>query len=225
MKIILGERWPIVHPRAGVGILIMTGLDNPKSDTTIEQSKRALEANLRERFSAGGKAAIRALPAMKAYSTYYRKFDKSYHVQLQTESVALQGKSMPSVSSLVDTMFMAELRNGLLTAGHDLNALHEPITIDASLGTESYTMMNGKQQTLKAGDMFMSDSEGVISCVLSGPDALTQIRPDTTSAMFVVYAPEGIAKPEVIRHMTEIQEGIKGFSPNGQTTLLDTFGF
>jgi DNA/RNA-binding domain of Phe-tRNA-synthetase-like protein len=225
MKIVLGERWPAIHPRAGVGILIMTGLVNPKSDNTIELSKRALEANLRDRFSTGGKPAIRALPAMLAYSTYYRKFNKSYHVQLQTESVALQGKSLPSVSSLVDTMFMAELRNGLLTAGHDLNALHEPITIDAALGTESYTMMNGKQQTLKAGDMFMRDVEGVISCVLSGSDALTQIRPDTTSAMFAVYAPEGIAEHDVTRHLTEIQESIKRFSPESQTSLLDTYGF
>jgi DNA/RNA-binding domain of Phe-tRNA-synthetase-like protein len=134
-----------------VGILAITGLVNPTSDDVMEQMKRNLEADFRGRFSAGGKAAIRALPVMHAYADYYRKYDKTYHVQLQTESVSLQGRSLPSVSSLVDTMFIAELRNGLLTAGHDLNTVCEPITIDASQGTEDYTKMNGKEQTLKVG--------------------------------------------------------------------------
>lgn len=225
MRIVLGERWHETYSRAGVGILAITGLVNPTSDDVMEQMKRNLEADFRGRFSAGGKAAIRALPVMHAYADYYRKYDKTYHVQLQTESVSLQGRSLPSVSSLVDTMFIAELRNGLLTAGHDLNTVREPITIDASQGTEDYTKMNGKEQTLKVGDMYMRDAEGVVSCVLSGPDARTQITPSTTSAMFVVYAPEGIARQEVIRHLAEIQDGTNRFSTDAQTIMLETFGF
>lgn len=225
MRINLGERWHEIYPHAGAGILAITRLVNPKSDIAMEQIKRKLEADFRQRFSGSGKAAIRALPVMQAYSAYYKSYGKTYHVQLQTESVALQGRSLPSVSSLVDTMFMAELRNGLLTAGHDLDAVREPIIIDIARGSEIYTMMNRREQTLKAGDMCMTDAEGVISCVLNGPDARTQITSATTSAMFVVYAPEGISRQDVLRHLIEIQEGTKRFSPDVQTTLLDTFGF
>jgi DNA/RNA-binding domain of Phe-tRNA-synthetase-like protein len=225
MKVILSDKWHEAYPHGGVGILVMAGLINPKGDTNIESLKRELETTFRERFTAGGKAAIRALPVMQAYGAYYKKFDKSYHVQLQTESVALQGRSLPSVSSLVDTMFMVELKNGLLTAGHDLNTVVEPLTIGVAMDDETYTMMNGKVQTLKADDMFMSDAEGVISSVLYGPDSRTQITLNTTAAMFVVYAPEGIDRETTMNHLTEIQDGIKQFSPDSKTELLDTFAF
>jgi hypothetical protein len=43
--------------------------------------------------------------------------------------------------------------------------------------------------------------------------------------MFVVYAPEGIARQEVIRHLAEIQDGTNRFSTDAQTIMLETFGF
>ena len=60
---------------------------------------------------------------IQAYAAYYERFNKTYHVQLQLESVALKGKSIPRVSALVEAMFMAELENLLLTAGHDLDVV------------------------------------------------------------------------------------------------------
>ncbi len=224
MNVILSERWKEEYPRAGVGILAMTDLVNPTSDGESERRKRALEVDLRERYAAGGKAAIRALPVMQTYAAFYKEFGKSYHVQLQTESVVLQGKSLSSVSALVDTMFMAELKNGLLTAGHDLDAVQQPVTIDVARGTESCIMMNGKEQTLKPGDMFMSDTAGVISSVLNGPDARTRITSNTIAALFVVYAPEGISREAVLQHLTEIQEGTRRFASGAQTALLNVFG-
>lgn len=224
IAITLNPRFPARYPHAGVGVLAMTGLLNPAADAELEAAKRELEASLRQRYQVGGKAAIRALPAMQAYAAFYKLFDKTYHVQLQTESVVLQGRSLPSVSALVDTMFLAELRNGLLTAGHDLDAVQQPVTIDVATGTESYTMMNGKETTLKPGDMVMADAAGVISSVLYGPDARTRITPATAAALFVVYAPEGITRQSVLDHLAEIQAGALRFTPDGQTALLEVFG-
>ncbi|MEX1248986.1 MAG: phenylalanine--tRNA ligase beta subunit-related protein [Anaerolineales bacterium] len=231
VDITLSPRFPAHYPHSGVGVLALRGLLNPAADPELERAKRELEAGLRQRYQAGtavsayGKAAIRALPAMQAYAAFYKPFGKTYHVQMQTESVVLLGKSLPSVSALVDTMFLAELKNSLLTAGHDLDAVQQPITIDVAAGTETYTLMNGKEATLKAGDMCMADAAGVISSVLYGPDARTRLTPATTSALFVVYAPEGVARDAVLQHLAEIQDGARRFSPEGKTILLDVFGF
>ncbi|MEX2161454.1 MAG: phenylalanine--tRNA ligase beta subunit-related protein [Anaerolineales bacterium] len=224
VDITLSPSFPALYPRSGVGLLAMTGLLNPAADADLERAKRELEAGLRQRYQAGGKDAIRALPTIQAYAAFYKQFGKTYHVQLQTESVVLQGKSLPSVSALVDIMFLTELKNGLLTAGHDLDAIQPPVTIDVATGTETYNMMNGKETTLKLGDMYMADAAGVISSVLYGPDARTHITPATTAALFVVYAPEGIARDAVLHHLTEIQAGALRFAPGGQTALLDVFG-
>ena len=79
-------------------------------------------------------------------------------MQLQLESVALKGRPIPRVASLVESMFMAEPTNLLLTAGHDLDAVEGPVTLDVSDGTQRYGLMSGSEQQTAEGDMTISDS-------------------------------------------------------------------
>ena len=101
------------------------------------------------------RADLAALASIQAYTAYYKRFNKTYHVLLQLESVAFKGRSIPRVAALVEAMFMAELNNQLLTAGHDLDVLRLPVTVGIAAGNEQYTMLNGREQALANGDMFM----------------------------------------------------------------------
>ena len=187
----------------------------------LESKKRGLENLLRSQFST--KSELTALPILQAYAAYYKAFRKSYHVLFQLESIALKGKSIPSVVPLVEAMFMAELKNRLLTAGHDLNALELPVTLDISKGHERYTMLNGKEQSLKPGDMMMTDNQGTISSVIYGPDGRTRITQETKNPLFVVYAPPGVGEGQVIRHLQDIKEYIELFSPEVYVDSFATF--
>jgi DNA/RNA-binding domain of Phe-tRNA-synthetase-like protein len=120
-------------------------------------------------------------------------------------------------------MFIAEVKNLLLTAGHDLGAIHLPVTLGAATGAERYTMLNGREQTLKAGDMLMADGEGIISSVLYGPDQRTRITPGTRDVLFAVYAPAGIGEPAVRQHLTDIQESVLLIAPDARTELLAVY--
>src|SRR5262245_24144930 len=64
---------------------------------------------------------------MAAYVRYYKRFSKTYHVQLQLESIVLKRKSLPSVSPLVDANFTAEVETLVLTAGHDAQKLERRV--------------------------------------------------------------------------------------------------
>src|SRR5688572_25845260 len=94
-----------------------------------------------------------------APNTHGKHLKKSYHVGLQLESFVFQGKSLPRVAALVEAMFMAELDDLLLAAGHDLDTLSLPLTLDVAQGTETYTLLRGDEQTLKTGDMFIRDGQ------------------------------------------------------------------
>ncbi len=85
-----------------------------------------------------------------------------------------QGKSIPDAQALVQAMFMAEMKNMLLTAGHDLDKLHLPLVLDVSTGDETYTLMRGTEQQLKPGDMYIRDGEGILSDVIYGPEQTFQ---------------------------------------------------
>jgi DNA/RNA-binding domain of Phe-tRNA-synthetase-like protein len=76
-------------------------------------------------------------------------------------------------------MFLAEIKNLLLTAGHDLEKVAAPVIIDSSLGGERFDKLNRETQVLKPDDMIMADRKGVISSVLYGPDQRTKITLQT----------------------------------------------
>src|SRR5215831_600338 len=156
---------------------------------------------MRAQFVGQDRAAIASHPILKIYEEYYKRFKKTYHLQLQLESIVLKGKAIPTVASLVECMFMAEVKNMLLTAGHDLDLLQLPLTLDVSRGTESYTVMRGEEQPLKAGDMFIHDQVGIISDIIYGPDQRTQINANTRSVIFTVYAPAGISEQAINQHL------------------------
>ena len=202
----------------------MRDVSNPAHHSELERHKLEIEEGLRAQFSAQDRTAMSALPILQAYNTYYRRFKKSYHVQLQLESIVWKGKSIPSVSALVEAMFMAELKNMLLTAGHDLDTLNLPLTLDISTGTESYKLMRGDDQTLKEGDMMISDKTGIVSSIIYGPDQRTQITDGTRNVVFTVYAPAGINEQAVSQHMRDIQEYVLMFAPRAQVELIKVFG-
>jgi DNA/RNA-binding domain of Phe-tRNA-synthetase-like protein len=189
----------------------------------LEKLRETVEQDLRARFFAGGKEALRTEPVMAAYRSYYKGFRKTYHVELQIESVVWKDRRIPSLSALVQAMSMAELKNGLLTAGHDLARVVPPVRIAVATGAESYVSMGGEERVPKQGDMMIADTTGIISSIIYGPDNRTAIGPDTKDLLFTVYAPAGIAIERVRSHLEDIQRFVAVAAPEAITETLETF--
>ena len=221
--LLVSETWNTTYPGAAAGILVMKNVANPARHSEFDGHKEEFQQQLRSRFAGYDRAGLKALPTIQAYNTYYKRYKKSYHIQLQLESVALKGRSFPRIAALVEAMFMAELNNLLLTAGHDLETVKQPIRLQVAEGTESYTLLNGKEQLLKTGDMFMADAEGVISSVIYGPDQRTRIKPETRQVFFGVYAVPGVAKKTVQDHLEDIRDNIMIFAQEAEVELLQVY--
>ena len=219
----VSSSWKATYPDASAGVLVMRAVSNPSHHADLENKKSSLEEELRARYSRQDRATIAGHPVLQAYGDYYRQFKKTYHIQLQLESIVLKGKSIPSVVALVESMFMAEMQDLLLTAGHDLDVLSLPLTLDVALGSEQYTLLRGEAQTLKAGDMLIRDRNGIISSIIYGPDRRTQITPETQNVVFTVYAPPGIEEQTVVEHLQHIKENVMLFSPQAQVELLNVY--
>ena len=215
--------WKAAYPEALAGVLVMRDVSNPPHHPALESKKAALEEELRAQYAGQDRASIASHPVLRAYDAYYRQFKKTYHIQLQLESIVSKGKSIPSVAALVESMFMAEMQDLLLTAGHDLDVLQLPLTLDVATGTEEYVLLRGEQQTLKAGDMLIRDQVGIISSIIYGPDRRTQITPETRNVIFTVYAPPGIDEQTVREHLQHVQENVMVFAPQAHVELLKVF--
>jgi DNA/RNA-binding domain of Phe-tRNA-synthetase-like protein len=219
----VAQAWNETWPGAVAGILAMRDVANPERHADLEREIEARESAVRARVGAKDRAALRALPVLAAYSAYYARYRKTYHVQLQLESVALKGKPLPRGPGLVAAMIASEIQSLLLTAGHDLDAVRLPITLSVATGDERYTLLRGEEQQPKRGDMMMADAAGVISTVLHGPDARTRMTAETRHVLFAVYAPPGVAEQSVAEHLEALRDSVRFISPAASVTRLATF--
>jgi DNA/RNA-binding domain of Phe-tRNA-synthetase-like protein len=221
MEIELTARWHEAFPGGHVGVLLVGDVDNRKRITAFDTRKLEVEADLRSKYAGQSRAELQELEVLRAYREYYRRFDQTYHLQSQLESVVHKHKSLPNVSPLVDANFAAELQSLVLTAGHDADLLEAPVRIDATLGGEAFGQMNGAARTLKAHDMMMSDGSGIVCTILFGQDKRTAISERTRRALYVAYAPAGVSVAAVQKQLELIRDHVLLIAPEAGIELLE----
>ena len=221
--LIISDEIKRVYPEALLGILAIRDVCNPNQHEELDRCKLELENNLRKNFARLERSDLKDMEPLKTYNDYYKRFKKTYQVLLQLESIVFKNRSIPRVASLVEVMFMAELKNLLLTAGHDLEAIDRPLKLDVSRGKEKYTLLNGQEKELLPNDMMISDLKGIISSIIYGPDKRTRIKPNTRNVLFVVYAPPGIEKSKVFQHLQDIQNYVDIIEAESEVELLKVF--
>jgi DNA/RNA-binding domain of Phe-tRNA-synthetase-like protein len=208
------DAWKSAHPGASIGLLEVSGVDNTIVSAELEARKREVEMHLREKYENFSRQDFLSIPVMLAYFQYYKRFSKTYHVLQQVESLALKNKNLPTVSPLVDSNFIAEVETLALAAGHDISKLQGSILIDVSKTGDQMTQMNGTAKEIPAGDMVMKDTHGICCCIIYGQDNLSPISPETTHALYVVYAPVGVPVESVEAQLQAIEANIRLFVPS-----------
>src|SRR5918997_5658223 len=208
--------WQKAHPGASFGLIALRGVSNPATHSGLGAIATELEEEIRARLGSADREMLRATPPLPAYAAYYKRWGQRYHVGMQLESVAQKGKPLPRVAALVEAMFIAELRNLLLTAGHDLDAVELPVRLTVGTG-EPFRAPNGQETSVKPGDMVIADAQGrVLSAIITGPSDVARICPETTSALFYAYAPPGVDAARVSVHLNEIERNVRLISPDAE---------
>ncbi len=203
------DEWRTAFPGGVIGLLELSGVDNTHSSPQLDGRKRETEARLIERYKGYRRQDFLSLPVMSAYARYYKRFDKTYHVQLQLESIVLKGKHLPDISPLVDSNFTAEVETLILTAGHDAAKLQGPVWIDVSREGDQITQMNGVARGLRAGDMIMRDASGVCCSIIYGQDNRSPLSSDTSHVLYVAYAPPGVGAEAVDAQLRGIEGNVR----------------
>jgi DNA/RNA-binding domain of Phe-tRNA-synthetase-like protein len=200
------------HPGALIGLLELSNVTVLSASPQLNEQKRETEKRLRHRYTGFTRQDFLSLPVISAYDRYYRKFNKTYHVLQQVESIALKGKNLPDVSPLVDANFMAEVETLVLTASHDVAKLHGVVSMDVGRAGDQLVQMNGMPKAILVGDMLMRDSHGVSCSIIYGQDNVSLITSETTHVLYVAYAPAGVPTEQVSAQLQRIKENVLLFS-------------
>ncbi len=216
LTFVAAPSWQGAFPGAIVAAFTVRGTHNSTTNDALDKAKRGLEQELRDRWEGKTRADVRADPVLAVYDAYYKKYGQNYHVQMQIESIALKGKTIPSRAALVEAMFMAELTTGLLTAVQDIDRLSGPVEVIATTGEETYIRYDGVDETCKPGDMAIRDDVGILTSIVQGPTKHALATPETRNALFCVYAPAGIGETAVLHHFDLIEAYIGLISPDAE---------
>ena len=214
MEIKIADDLKDIYPKIKIAFLEVRNVANKKSDGKLEEEKRKLEDFIRKNYM-----NIKQFEIIKSYNNFFKKYNKEYPIQFQIESI-IKGGGIPSVSCIVEAMFLAELKNMFLTAGHDLDSIKGSLKTKRSYGRESYLKINNSEQRLKMEDIFTEDSEGIISSVLYGPDYRTRISEHTKNCLFFSYFPFGAEDEQVKSHFIDIINNLKIFCEDVEATNI-----
>ena len=198
-----------LFPNLSVGTLLIKNITNSYLNDAMYDASRTLERELRTRYGTLTRKELNNTEVLGGYYSYYRKFSKTYHVLLQLESIVSKGKQVPSVSPIVQSMFMGELKNHFLSSVHDYSFVEEPFRLDLSNGEELFTSFDGEKKTLKKEDLYIRDKKDIVSVMLYGMDERTKVTGKTREAFYTVYVPFGIEDKKVISHLEDMAKYLK----------------
>jgi len=206
MKIELKPELKISYPEIVFGSLIVKNVPNRKKHEALEEWKREAEKKIREVYVDVDEDSM-----IQRYNAYFKRWGKTYPIEFQIKTVK-GGSKFPQVSVLVDSMFVAELRNRILTSGHDLDAIQGDLTFDVSEEGERYLMLNGKEQELKENDVILRDEEGILGSILYGPAKRTSITLGTRNALYFAWCPYGMGDELIKVHLNDILSNLRTVS-------------
>ena len=193
-------------------------LENKKLDQALEKEKRKIEADIRN----NAKEYLES-DTIKKFNLFFKKFGKKYPIEYQIKSIA-SGKSFPSQYTVVEAMFMAELKNMYLTAGHDLDLIKGSLNTKITKGNEEYVNISEKEMKLKPEDIITLDGTGIISSVLFGPDKRTMITEKTRNYLFFAYFPYGEEDSKIRNHFEDIIKYINIFDKGFDRSNVEIYG-
>ena len=198
-----------LFPDLKIGLLLISNIKNTYLNDKMAHAKDSLIEDLKLRYGSLSRKDLIKTEVLQGYYSYYKSFTKTYHVLLQLESVIYKEKGIPLVSPIVQSMFMAELKNHFLTSVHDYSKIAEPLYLDRTISGELFTLFNGEQKSLKKDDLYIRDTKDIISNVLNGMDERTKVTSDTHIAMYNVYVPFYVDEEKILAHLDDMANYLK----------------
>lgn len=181
------------HPGTVMGAMIVSGLGSPSDAAAWNKLKNSeLDCFKARWMEYDRKKALQTAP-LSGYASYYKQFKKTYPVLLQMESILQKGREIKATCLSVEAMFLAEVKHGVLVAGHDLDQLTgADYTVKLARGGEELTVVSGQTRILKDGDIFLENSGKILSSVLEGADYDTRLTDSSQRAIYYAYGVGGV---------------------------------
>lgn len=198
-------------------LIAVDGLVPAPSDQNSEALLAAAETAVRQ--SLGGQL-VEELPHVAAWREAYRAFGaKPQRTRNSAEALIRRAESgLPRVNRLTDLYNAVSVRHQLPLGGEDLNRYTGPPRLIRAVGTEPFdTTADGEPviEHPEPGEVVWCDDAGVTCRRWNWRQARrTQLREDTTAALFILDALEPMTDEELGAAADELSEYLSRLGPD-----------
>ncbi len=201
------------YPNLLFGIMVMSNIVNRASDEELNQEKKTLEKEIKLKYDGIDKKTLRMIEPLKSYYEYYKKFKKTYHVEHQLISIATGTRKIPNGNSIVESMFMSEIKNLLLTAAFGMCHLEGEFQVQLSDGENTYQGLGDHTKTPPANDILFLNDNKILGSIIGGPDHENRVLECSKSVLFAIFGVPGVTRNQMEDHFNDIEKYIRVFSP------------
>jgi DNA/RNA-binding domain of Phe-tRNA-synthetase-like protein len=198
-------------------LIAVDGLEPGPSDESSEALLRSAEASARAALEV---APVDELPRVASWREAYRSFGaKPQRTRNSLEALLRRAQSgLPRVNRLTDIYNAVSVAHQLPLGGEDLSRYAGPPRLVRAAGTESFdTTAEGADviEHPEPGEVVWCDDVGVTCRRWNWRQARrTQLRDDTTSALFIIDVLDPVTDAELSVAAAELIEHLRGLEPD-----------
>lgn len=142
---------------------------------------------------------LKDVPVFRKYRDFFWEIDidptKTRPASEALVRRVLQGKTLPTINTLVDAYNLASLKSEIPLAAFDKNTLKGEITMRFAEKEEKFHGIGmDKPKELEGGEIVISDSEKLIAIYPYRDSEETKITTDTTDVLLMVCGVPGVGK-------------------------------
>jgi DNA/RNA-binding domain of Phe-tRNA-synthetase-like protein len=201
----LTDKCLAVYPWMKFAYCFVENLFPIESSSYLRQTQEDVEKYIRRHSEA---LTERAKAISRCYKTQGEK--NRSHIESLIKAIA-NGKRIKSVNFIVDSVMIAELKNGLLLGVHDLDRIQGDIFLDVAAEGEEFTGIGHRTVRTRENEVVLRDDSGIWASYPRGPDSRTIVDIATKNVIIL-----GFFTPETDRDL--MVEGMK----DGVEILLKT---
>ncbi len=209
MKFSIDSRIIQMFPNVKIGVLIACNIDNSSEQQNVFNLLRRAEKDAREKYQLEGLAT---LPKIADWREAYRKFGfKPSSFRSSIEAIIrriLQGKSLPSINSIVDVYNVISIEYMLPVGGDDIDQIGGDIILTIADGTERFIMLGSeKSEEIKKGEVIYRDDKEVLCRAWNYRECnKSKITINTKNICLVVEGLEHTSEEEILKALSRLKE-------------------
>lgn len=165
MKFKISEEILEKYPDIRIGVLVAKNLKNKKVDPELENLKRTIENDVRNKYDT---QTLSQHPFIFAWRETFRSFgakpkDKPCSVEALLRRV-LKEEKIPRINTAVDSYNLVSIKNVLPIGGYDLEKIEGMITLKVSKGGENFLPLGSSEfEETKEGEVIYADDKKVLT--------------------------------------------------------------